>query len=380
MRDHTPIRARMTSWRIAIATVGVAAMAVTLGQSVSTLANPNEAVSTEGSQIATGNFFPTPLTSEVRCQTTGGGNLVARRAEVSWNAVPGATGYILELVQWDSNNPNATVRQTYTRSASETSLSGIQDTGRNVLYARVRTVNGPAVSSGYATPPQRISWKDIFGRTECENTGHPGVPNQPWENTSEWNPALPAPAAAGLQVVMAVQRSAPVADVEQPDDSSPEIVAAPGEKTLGETSDSTTEQTTVVTSPSLTTPAPAQQSATSRSSSPPAPSRSATARSSTTAASAPTPTSTRASSSSPQTVATTGPTTSVPSAPVRLPGGGEAEIVDGTTLVVSGKGEPRCSVKVREGSSLEVRGGILTVFDPVETRVVDPESCELSEV
>ncbi|GAA3513029.1 hypothetical protein GCM10022294_24450 [Dietzia aurantiaca] len=376
MRDHMPIRARMKSWRTAVAIAGVAAMAVTLGQSVSTLANPNDAVSTDGSQIATGNFFPTPLTSAVRCRTTGS-HPAAYRAEVSWDAVEGVTGYILELVQWDSNNPNATVRHTHPVTAPTTSVSGIADTGRHVLYARVRTVNGPAVSSGYATPPQRISFKAWLGsETWCENTGHPGVPNPPWEDTTEWNPASPAPASVGQQTVMAAQHFAPAAELDQAEEGPAEANAEAGEGEPGETRAPATGETIEAASPSSTTPATTRPPVTPHSSATAVPSQSTSTRSATTAKPTTAPTSGSPSSSASPTTTTTRP----PNESVRLPGGGQAEIVDGTKLVVSGTGTPQCSVTVRKGSTLEVREGVLELADAVETRAVGLDSCELSKV
>lgn len=381
MRDHMPIRARMKSWRTAVAIVGVAALAVTLGQSVSTLANPNEAVSTDGSQIATGNFFPTPLVTNVRCETNAPwyDSVAGRRADVSWNAVPGATGYILELVQWDSTNPNATVRHTFTRNAGETSVTGIADSGRHVLYARVRTVNGTAVSSGYATPPQRISWKDNWtGRTECENTSHPGVPNQPWENTTSWDPESPAPASALGETGMAAQRSALAAELDQTDEEPAGMIAEAREGESGETRAPAADETIEAVSPSSTTPATARPPVTPRSSATAVPSPSTSTRSSTTAKSTPAPASSRPSTSASTTTTTT--TTQPPNEKVRLPGGGQAEIFDGTKLVVSGTGAPPCSVTVRRGSTLDVRDGVLEVADLVESRAVDLESCELSKI
>ena len=70
--------------------------------------------------------------------------------------------------------------------------------------------------------------------------------------------------------------------------------------------------------------------------------------------------------------------TQAPTTPVRLPGGGRAEIDDGTTLVVYGAGSPECTARIREGSSLQVRDGVLEVADAVETRTVDLETCELT--
>lgn len=375
MRDHMPIRTRMKSWRTAVAVAGVAAMAVTLGQSVSTLANPNDAVSTDGSQIATGNFFPTPLTAGVTCRTNpSGAPAWDRRAEISWDRVPEATGYVLELLVWNSDNPNTAIRQRFEVPATQLSVGGIVDEGKEQLYARVRTVNGPAVSSGYSTPVERISHKTwVNNRTECENRGHPGVPNPPWENTTVWNPASPAPSSAGQAAVMAAQRSAPAAELDQVEEDPAEVNAEAGEGDAGETR-APADDTTEAASPS-STPATARPTVAPRSSGTAAPSPSTSTRSVTTAKATTAPTSSRPSSSASPATTTTQP----PNEPERLPGGGQAEIVDGTKLVVSGTGAPQCSVTVRRGSTLEVRAGVLEVADSVEVRAVNLESCELSK-
>lgn len=69
---------------------------------------------------------------------------------------------------------------------------------------------------------------------------------------------------------------------------------------------------------------------------------------------------------------------SAPVKPVRLPGGGEAEIVGDTTLVVSDGTAPVCTAPVREGSTLRVRSGVLELTDAGGTRTVDQETCELT--
>lgn len=380
MRNHMPIRARMKSWRTAVAIAGVAAMAVTLGQSVLTLANPNDAVSTDGSQIATGNFFPTPLTASVRCVNPSATWVWDRRAEVQWDPVPGATGYRVEFVDWGSNGNGTTIVRTDNVDASTTKLSGITaviDGKRYQMWPRVRTVNGPAVSSGYTTPPQRISYKSATtDRTECENTSPPSAPNFGWENTSEWNPSRPAPASAGQQPVTAVQRLALAPDVEQVEEDRSDVIVEAVVETSEETRVPAPDETNEKTSPSSTTPATARPPITPRESSTAAPSPSTSTQSSTSSKSTPAPTSSRPSSTASPATTTTQP----PNEPMRLPGGGQAEIVDGTKLVISGTGAPQCSVTVRKSSTLEVRDGVLEVADSVETRTVDLESCELSEI
>ena len=54
---------RMKSLRSLIAIGGAAAMAFGLAQASGTLANPTDVVNSTGAQVATGNFYPTPLTA-----------------------------------------------------------------------------------------------------------------------------------------------------------------------------------------------------------------------------------------------------------------------------------------------------------------------------
>lgn len=375
MRERTTMRARVKSWRTAAAIAGVAAMTVTLGQSVSTLATPNAAVSTTGSQVATGNFFPTPLTANVRCETNAPWYdlVTGKRADVSWDAVPGATGYLLELVSVDTG----VVWSSEELPASTRSKTRITDSEKQRIYARVRTVNGPAVSSGYRSQSGTIVARWLTDRTECESQASPGSSgNQGWEDTTVWNPALPAPASAGRQSVMEAQRSAPAADVDQAEVDRAEAIAEAEEQEPSETSAPSVNEPSDVMPSSSTTSTTVRPPATSRPSSTTAPSPSATTQASTRATSTTTQTPTRTSSIPPVTVTTT---TKPPTSPVRLPGGGEAKLVDETTLVVSGTEAPQCSVTVRAGSRLELRDGALEVTDAVEARVVDLETCELSE-
>lgn len=379
MRDHTPIRTRMKAWRTAVAVAGVAALAVTLGQSVSTLANPNEVVSTDGSQIATGNFFPTPLTASVNCTTTGTDAwLPGKRAQVSWQPVPGATGYRLELVDWGSNGNGTNVVRTIEVDATTTvvgDITAVIGGTRYQLWPRVRTVNGPAISSGYVTPAKRISYKSIStSRTECENTSPPSAPNDGWENTTVWNPALPAPASAAQQTVIAAQRSVPEVDVEQPDDGV-EVITGAGEETSVETPVSTAKESSEAASPSSATSTTTRPPATPRSTLTTALRPPATTQSSTTTKSTSVSTPANSPSSTPSTVTSKA---QPPNTEVRLPGGGEATIVDDATLVVFGTGAPQCSVTLRPGSKLGVRDGVLEVTDAIETRAVNLETCQLT--
>lgn len=377
MRDHTPIRARMTSWRIAIATVGVAAMAVTLGQSVSTLANPNEAVSTEGSQIATGNFFPTPLVTNIRCSTKSG--FLWQNSTVSWDPPTPAPGLESQTYRYrvDWANGNGEVFRSYETNDTSSGEIQVGVTARTTRI-RVHTINPNApgiVSSGFSS---HTVYSSTITYTYCTGDPRYDAPNQPWENTTQWNPALPAPASAGQQTVVMAQRSGLAADVEHVEEDQAEVVAVAGAEVSEETHAPAVNETSEASPSPLSMPsATARPPATSRSTVTTVPSPSATATPSTEAKSTPTPTSIRTPSTSPLAITTMA---QAPSTPVRLSGGGEAEITDGTRLVVSSAGAPKCSVLVRKGSTLEVRDGVLEVIDAVETRAVDSESCVLTTI
>ena len=393
------IRKQAMSLRGGLAVGGALAIAVSLTQVAGTLAATDLEPRTAKVPIATANYYPTPLTTEVRCRTTGGANLAGRRAEVSWNPVAEATGYRLEILTWNSSNPDTTITQTYTVGAGTTSVGSIRDSDRDVLYARVRTINGPAVSSGYATPRERISFKDwLTGRTECENTGHPTFPNDDrWENDQSWSPEVES-FGIGQPLVSALNELDLGADgiddelavVATLDDAAaePSKAEAPDAKSA--------EATTAATGTSIETPrtssstapttAPAERSTSSSSSTSAPPSSKATSpspsttRASSSAAATPTaPSTTRAAATSTTVPVTSTATTEATTVtPVALPGGGEAKLVGGTTLVVSDDDGPVCSATVREGSTLKVRSGVLEVTDARETREVDPQTCELT--
>lgn len=393
------IRKQAMSLRGGIAVAGALAVAVSLTQAAGTMAAP-DLERTAKVPIATANYYPTPLTANVRCNTTGTNWWApGKRAEVSWDAVPGATGYILELVVWDENDPNETVRQTFHRDANTRTVSDIEDSEREQLYARVRTKNGPAVSSGYATPPQRISYKSISTRrTECENTGHPTLPNDDrWENDQSWSPEVESfgigqPLVNALRGVSAeadgiedeLAAAATLDDAAAEPSTAEASEAKPVETTTAATGTSTSVPRT--SSSTVPTTAPAERStnsssSTSAPSSPSAtsPSPSTSRATSSTEATSTAPTTTRATTTSTTVRATSTSTTEASTVtPVALPGGGEAKLVGETTLVISDDEGQVCSATVREGSTLKVRSGVLEVTDTRETREVDPQTCELT--
>ncbi len=254
---------RMKSLRSLIAIGGAAAMAFGLAQTTGTLANPTDAVNSTGAQVATGNFYPTPLTSgPISCwyEAPWYDTITGRRVSISWPPVAGATGYKVVFVR--KSDPNYVVRVD-NLSASQTSISGITHGDRNVMYARVHTVNGSVISSGYKTSVE-ITHKDLTSnRTECQGGTGPELANQAWENVSTWNPTTPAPNGANPLSRMQAEAMVP----NEPDALETTTTQAPStsetvDPTTSTEPTSTTEATTT-TAPSTTTPAPTTPETTS---------------------------------------------------------------------------------------------------------------------
>lgn len=180
------LRSKVPSKRALLALGGGAAMvAAGIAQTTGTMAGSTDTSLAYVSQIASENFFPTPLTTSVTCTTVEPGTITTRRAQISWPAVPGATGYRLEIVKFSDNSVN----QSYDLPAGTLSRN-ISDSDRiGHLYARVRTMNGPAVSFGYTVSNTGLSFKDwVSGRTECEQATSTNVANETWEDSSAWTP------------------------------------------------------------------------------------------------------------------------------------------------------------------------------------------------
>ncbi len=256
---------RMKSLRSLIAIGGAAAVAFGLAQASGTLANPTDVVNSTGAQVATGNFYPTPLTSSVTCTTNPDRwyDLAANRAEITWAEVPGATGYVVELVDRGSG----VVRQgPFPKAANDRKISGITAVSPrgDGLYARVYTVNGPATSSGYTVSNKGMSHKDLVSsRTECEGSTGTNKANAQWENVSTWNPSTPAPNGGNPLSRMQAEAMVP----NEPDALETTTTQAPSTSETANPTTSTeptsTTEATTTTAPSTTTPAPTTPETTS---------------------------------------------------------------------------------------------------------------------
>lgn len=400
MGKFQQLRAKALSLRGGIAVGGALVMAVGMAQATGTLAQDVE-VREAKAGLATENFFPTPLVTNVSCNTHGS-PIGSRRARVSWDPVDEATGYRLEILVWNANDPNTTIRQEYEVGSATTSVSNIRDSNREVLYARVRTLNGPAVSSGYATPPERISFKDyLTGRTECENTGHPTLLNQPWENQHDWDPdvipfaAGPSPSIFGALFDGGADLLGELPEGDELtslDEATVDVAPTTSEKTAASPSSTRSSEetapspsqsspfTTAATSSGTTsareTVAESSTSVPATTSSPPQATSSATVPPSSvqsTPSSSPTPTATSTTAQVPVRAGVGDGPIAVGASQARL-----EEVDDQARLIVTRGGSDVCAAEVGGASRIESSDGLLTVTVSGRTKSVDLETCELT--
>ncbi|GAA4744814.1 hypothetical protein [Gordonia alkaliphila] len=306
---------RRPSFRASLALGGAAAVMFGVFGASETLAGSTDDATAHVPQIASQNFFPTPLTPSVSCSTSGGANLVKRRANFSWPAVAGATGYRAELI----NRSNGAVKES--RDIAGTSWNDVSDGGHTGLYLRVRTINTGSVSTGYTVSSVGASWKDyVSGRTECEGGTGTNLANQTWENTAdEWTPA--APQREGKAFAL---KAAPKAENEGPESS---------EKPVPSTSETEKPSTSETSEPSAPSETPSEPSSTEQ--------------------------------VAPET---SEPTTEGPvTIGVRLAGGSKY-----LGLFVNGEAEPRCDVKVGAEDTWSINGDTVAISNGGSVTRVKP--------
>ena len=399
------IRKQAMSLRGGIAVAGALAVAAGLMQTAGTLAAP-ELERTAKVPIASANYYPTPLPESIDCVSHGTGG--SRRAEVRWTApvsAPGEPTNYQYRVTWslDAESPKhsfITSDTTTGRFRISDELGGFFDWGPftaksyRIYVQTINPDNTNVMSSGSVSS---TVYTATSADTYCTTAAWYDDPNQPWENSQNWSPGVES-FGIGQPLVSALNELDLGADgiddelavVATLDDAAagPSKAEAPAAKSAEATTavTSTSIQALPTSSSTAPTTAPAERSTTSSSSTsaPPSskatsPSPSTTRASSSAAATSTAPSTARATATSTTVRATSTSTTEATTVtPVALPGGGEAKLVGGTTLVVSDDDGPVCSATVREGSTLKVRSGVLEVTDARETREVDPQTCELT--
>ncbi|MGX1769975.1 hypothetical protein ACWIE7_17000 [Dietzia sp. NPDC055343] len=403
------LRAKAISLRGAVAVAGALVMAVGMAQATGTLAQDVE-VREAKAGLATQNFFPTPLTDWVTCTTDPNGSwLPDRRARIDWAPVEGATGYQVDLVH--SNTGVVTskiVDAPGTRLPNVVAPYSTAFPVANWAYRiRVRTINGPAVSSGFTTAPQAAeSWSTTTDRTQCSGSSGPSVGNEPWEDEYEWTPDGRKPFSMGPGVSFFDGLFGENSDLlgDLPEDhelTSLEEVAIEAKPTTSKTASSTptlappsTPQTSEDTSSEATSSTTQSNSSTS-----------ASDTSTTRAVEKPTTLSTSLPATVPSPIGPTtneaGPRTSVESSPSSNPattttvaptwarvGGGpiavgtsqaRLEDVDGQPhLTVTRGGSEVCRAEVDGATRIQSASATLSITIAGRITPVDLETCELT--
>ena len=408
MGKFQQLRAKAISLRGAIAVGSAVVVAASMFQAADTLAAPDE-VRQAKAGIATQNYFPTPLPSDISCSTSGLGG--SRRANVSWTAPVVPVGeQPIEFkyrVTWslDANSPKYSFETGATSTGQfriSDKLGGAFDWGpfTNKSYRIfVQTINPHdtgVVSTG------SVSWT-VHSATSADTycTGSSGyhVDNQPWENQYDWDPdvipfSVPSPSFFGglfdedasADLLGDLPEGNELTSLDDAAfDASPDgleqATSSPSSTPIKTTSSSPTSSklATTPTSPAATSageevPAPTT-SERSTSSSPTVPTSSADA--------SPTSVKSTPSSSAPAAPSTTAQQSvraGVGDGPVAV-GASKARLdeVDGRTrLSVTRGGSEVCTAEVDGASRLESSGGVLTVTVSGRSSPVDLETCELA--
>ena len=395
------LRAKAISLRGAIAIGGALVIAASMAQASGTLAQSTEQREAKAG-IATQNYYPTPLTAWVTCTTDPAPDLVnhtSRRARIDWAPVPGATGYRVDLVNDTTGEVDPRVVPADTTTIADVVAPRAFLQYARGLLIRVRTINGDAVSSGYTTAPTKAQAKDqASGRTECEGSSGPSVPNAPWENQYDWDPGVipfatgPSPSIFGAlfdedtDLLGNLPEGGELTSLDDAAlDASPESAeqaTAPPRSTPTSPTPSnpaSSRSTSAPTSPGATS---VGEGATESAPSMPATTSSPTVPATSAAATSSSEKSTPSSSTpaAPSTTAQQSVRAGVGDGPIAV-GSSQARLdeVDGRTrLSVTRGGSEVCTAEVDRARRIESSGGVLTVTVSGRTSQVDLETCELT--
>ncbi|MGB3708270.1 hypothetical protein [Gordonia sp. (in: high G+C Gram-positive bacteria)] len=257
MPNLKSIRSKIPSKRALLAIGGVVAIAGGALASTDTLAASTDAANANVSQIASENFFPTPLPGDISCKRVYDGLAVKTGANFSWPTVPGMKYKVLVL---RDNNPNSVRTSFFTTDTSYRYVASGAGSDRVRVYS-VNIASGStdanrAVSSGF------VSWSTYASSgsyTDCSSK-FLDAPNETWEDQSAWAPASrsrmgekgvsgePANAPSKSPAPSSAPQSSAAPSSEAPQPSEPHGSEAP----------SSTAPSSETTPPTTTTEAPAK--------------------------------------------------------------------------------------------------------------------------
>ncbi|WP_412475348.1 hypothetical protein ACK8HH_16275 [Gordonia sp. LUNF6] len=191
MPNLQSVRSKIPAKRVLLALGGVTAVALGVVQTTDTMAASTDASTAKVSQIATENFFPTPLPSSISCSESG--SLGFHKANVSWpSAGPGMSYRVTLWKDGMSGIERAPAYQTGTTWV----LAVNYDLAWGNYVLTVQTVN---VASGTTDASRLVSsgYRKITVGSNAQRNGScqggAGVQaNATWEDQSSFTPAAPA--------------------------------------------------------------------------------------------------------------------------------------------------------------------------------------------
>lgn len=341
--------------RIAVAIAGIAALVTTmLVQSVDTAAQSTDVATANSSFEASDDFWPTPVVGSLECEQRH--HSAENKPYISWTAPAGSVPsggwrYRIVMHEHDGNKFTGT---TYTYANNYNGLN-IYLSDNSTLrgkswYARVHTINGPKVSSGYRGAGMWYN-SALWNLGDC--TGN----YEFVENSAGFNSLTAGAESLEARSPENLDNQAADANLETSRAESEAEASATASAEIPETSGSTSRRSTPQAASPRAIATSTRQTSSSAHTRTAAPSIVVTEATPTTSV----PVSTAA---------------EVPVTKVRLPGGGQAEIVNDSELVVTTPETDGCSIAVRGRSTLKLRDDVLEVADEVETRVVNLGTCK----
>lgn len=358
MFDLRRSRPRKLSVRSMIAVAGVAAATFGLAQATGTMANPTDAVTTTGSQVATGNFYPTPPVKGLYCHVKSVN--WQNQAHVDWAKPDGPGPYSYRWEIYRKDRTTLVDSGVTSNPWKENRASSLPDNDWYLL--RVKTINNGVESSGW----QGVEIKRISGiQASCGGGVRWDQNNAAWENTTTWDPTTPAPVGNPLARGGGdVQAQRIATDAVVTEDSEADVTTTPETPTSTTEAPTTTTEAPSSTSPTLTTTAPAETTT---------PETTPTTTESTTAQA------TTAQTTKGSTPTTTTTASRVVAGQIDLGDGLSARLIDDKVVVLDDEAE-QCIASVAGAANIADRGdGKLAVTDSDgKVHYVDTATCAIS--
>lgn len=394
------LRAKALSLRGAIAIGGALVIAASMAQASGTLAQSTELREAKAG-IATQNYYPTPLVSNIWC--THSGVWGSRRdATVHWDppALGSPNDYEYRVLVLKDNEVDQVHTDRVTTDTSWRFSGGSNGSSYRIRVYTINTASGApdtdrAQSTGYESSTiHRSLGTDIY----CTDQSWGDAPNQPWENQHDWDPDVipfatgPSPSIFGAlfdedaDLLGNLPEGGELTSLDDAAlDASPESAeqaTAPPRSTPTSPTPSnpaSSRSTSAPTSPGATS---VGEGATESAPSMPATTSSPTVPATSAAATSSSEKSTPSSSTpaAPSTTAQQSVRAGVGDGPVAV-GSSQARLdeVDGRTrLTVTRGGSEVCTAEVDGASRIESSGGVLAVNVSGRTSQVDLETCEVT--